>query len=163
MDGSDPGRAAARLISAQRWFALATGGDARESPLLSYVPFAVVGAAFGIVVSRLAAHTVHLLAGRAASVMLVDDDPQGDAYAQPRLSIGVSARPQARASAPADAIWSALQARHGATVGLLRTLPDFEAIALDPIAGRLVLGFASAHDLAGPAIAKELRALAGQP
>jgi hypothetical protein len=32
-------------------------------------------------------------------------------------------------------------------VQTLRTLPDFEAIALRPLGGRLVLGFASAHDL----------------
>lgn len=161
MDATDSAGAAARLILARRWFALATVDEHGGSPLLSYMPFAVAGPAFGIVVSRLAAHTVNLLARRPASVMLVDDDPQSDAYAQPRLSIGVTAQPQAPGSAAADAIWSALEARHGATVGLLRTLPDFEAIALAPIAGRLILGFAAAHDLDAATMGAALTALGG--
>jgi putative heme iron utilization protein len=156
MDDVNPRRSAAQLIAAVRWFALATL-DEHGSPALSYVPFAAAGGAFAIVASRLAAHTANLLARRPATIILVDADARGDAYAQPRLSIQVSACPQPRGSAEADAIWSALVARHGATATILRTLPDFEAISLAPGTGRLVSGFASAHDLDASAIVDSLR------
>jgi putative heme iron utilization protein len=155
MNEADARREAARLIFAQRWFALGTI-DEHGVPNVSYVPFAVAGGAFSMVASRLAAHSANLLARRPASILLVDEGEPGrmqrDAYAQPRFSIGVDPRPQSRGSAPADAIWASLEARHGATAAVLRTLPDFEAIALVPTGGRLVLGFASARDIDGPAI-----------
>jgi len=157
MEAGDPRREAARLISAQSWFALATV-DRNGLPSASYAPFAPVDGAFGMVVSRLAAHTINMLARRPASILVVDDDvPSRDAYARARFSVSVTASPNAAGSAKADAIWSALEARHGATVRTLRTLPDFEAISLEPQHGRLVLGFASAHDLGGEAIVDLLR------
>lgn len=158
MDAGDPRREAARLLCAQLWFALGTV-DASGVPSVSYVPFAAQGGAFGIVVSRLAAHTVNLLARRPASVLLVEDHVERrDAYVRARFSIAVTASPNAAGSAEADAIWSALESRQGETVRTLRMLPDFEAISLEPVRGRLVLGFASAYDLAAGVIAELLRA-----
>lgn len=160
MRAEDRRRAAARLISAQSWLALATV-DEHGVPALSYVPFAPADGAFGVVVSGLAAHTAHLLARRAASVLLVEENPeQPDAYARARLSAAVTASPHAPGSAQAEAVWSALQARQGETVLVLRTLPDFRAVSLAPANGRLVLGFASAHDLDGAALAELLRSAA---
>lgn len=160
MEVADPRRDAGRLISTQAWFALATI-DQRGVPNVSYAPFAPADGAFGLVVSRLAAHTVNLLARRPASILLVDDDvPQSDAYARTRLSVGVTASPNAAGSVQAEAVWSGLEARHGATVRVLRTLPDFEAISLRPGGGRLILGFASAHDLGAETIVELLRAIA---
>jgi heme iron utilization protein len=152
METSDPRGEAARLVSTQRWLALGTV-DRSGVPSVTYVPFTTVNGAFGVVVSRLAAHTANLLAQRPASVLLVDDDlQQGDAYTRTRFSVSVEAVPRAHDSAEANAIWSALETRQGATVRVLRTLPDFEAIALQPTSGRIVLGFASAHDLDAGAI-----------
>jgi putative heme iron utilization protein len=164
MDGRDPRSAAARLIAAQPWVVLATVG-LDGSPAASYMPFAIADDAFGIVASRLAVHTGNLLAHRTASIILVGEsaDASQDAYARARCSIAVSAQPQPRGSPAGDAIWSALEARHGATACVLRTLGDFEAIALAPQSGRLVLGFAAAHDLDAPAIIAALRAASAQP
>lgn len=160
MEDGDPRYEAGRLISAQSWLALATI-DSSGTPSVSYAPFAPVDGAFGMVASRLAAHTSSLLALRPASILLVDDDVrQRDAYARARFSVGVTASPQAAGSAQAEAVWSALEARHGATVRVLRTLPDFEAISLEPGNGRLVLGFASAHDLDAKSIVELVRAVA---
>ncbi len=156
----NPRSEAARLVSTQSWLALATV-DERGVPSVSYVPFASVDGAFGIVVSRLAAHTANLAARRPASVLLVEDDPvRGDPYARVRFSIGVTAQPNAPGSAASDAIWSALEARHGATVRTLRELPDFGAVSLAPDSGRIVLGFASAHDVGASAIVELLRTAA---
>jgi len=157
MESGDPLRETARLIATQSWFALGTV-DQNGVPSVSYVPFAPVDGGFGLVVSRLSAHTVNLLALRPASILLVDDDvAQRDAYTRPRCTIGVRPAPRAAGSAEADAVWSALEARQGATVALLRTLPDFEAILLEPRGGRLILGFAAAHDIAAGALIELLR------
>jgi heme iron utilization protein len=159
METEEPGAAAARLVSAQPWLALATV-DESGVPSLSYVPFAPAAGAFGVVVSGLAAHTAHLLARRPASVLLVDGtSEEQDAYTRTRLSVAVTVRPHAAGSAEADAIWSALERRQGGTVRLLRTLSDFLAVSLAPVSGRLVLGFASAHDLGGTAIVALLRSI----
>jgi|ERR1700688_943419 len=158
MDADDRRREAGRLISARRWLALGTV-DQSGIPSVSYVPFAPVDGAFGIVVSRLAAHTANLFSRRPASLLLVDDEAgQPDAYARVRFTIGVTAQTNAPGSARADAIWSALESRQGATVRTLRALPDFQAISLEPASGRLVLGFASAHDIGADAIVELLRA-----
>jgi putative heme iron utilization protein len=158
MEAGEPRREAARLIAAQRWFALGTV-DQAGIPSVTYVPFACADGAFGLVVSGLAAHTANLLARRPASVLLVDDDgQQRDAYARTRFTIGVTAKPHASGSAAADAVWSALEARHGATVRTLHALPDFQAVSLEPVSGRLVLGFASAHSLDAAAIVAAMRA-----
>jgi putative heme iron utilization protein len=157
MDAGDLRSEAGRLISAQLWFALGTV-DKSGIPTVTYVPFAAVDGAFGVVVSELASHTTNLLARPAASVLLVGDGGQRDAYARARFTIGVTASPNAPGSPTADAIWSALEARQGATVRTLRALPDFRAISLEPVSGRLVLGFAAAHDLGAAAIVELLRA-----
>ena len=160
MGAEDRWRAAARLIAAQSWLALATV-DERGVPSLSYVPFAPADGAFGVVVSGLAAHTASLLARRPASVLLVDDEPADrDAYARARFSAAVTAWPHAPGSPQAEAVWSALEMRQGGTVAALRTLSDFRAVSLAPANGRLVLGFASAHDLDAASIVELLRSLA---
>lgn len=152
MTQEPPEKQAASLVNMQRWIALATTDD-QGAPHISYTPFACVLGAFGIAVSRLAQHTAHLLAARPAAVLLVggnteQPDPyQWDPYARIRLSIDVLPRRCPPGSASARELWAALEGRHGETVAALRTLTDFEAIALDPLRGRLVLGFASAHDL----------------
>ncbi|HEY5341665.1 MAG TPA: pyridoxamine 5'-phosphate oxidase family protein [Candidatus Aquilonibacter sp.] len=157
MEFEGPRREAARLIAAQVWLALGTV-DQSGLPSVTYVPFAAVDGAFGIVVSRLAAHTANLLARRPASVLVVDDDiERRDAFTRARFTIGVTPSPNPAGSAQADAIWTALERRQGETVRVLRTLPDFEAIALEPLSGRLVLGFAAAHDLEALAIGELLR------
>lgn len=152
---NSPKAQAASLIATQRWLALATV-DESGVPTASYVPFAPVLGGFAIVVSRLSAHTPHLLAQRPAAVLIVGDGT-ADPYSRSRLSVDVAPRTNPAGSKEAQTIWSALQERHGETVAILHTLPDFEAISLDPKHGRLVLGFASAHDLDAATIAELLR------
>lgn len=135
---------AKRLIESTRWFALATTGAAGE-PFVSYVPFAPVDGGFAIVVSALAAHTAHLLARPNVGVLIVGEETH-DPFARPRLSIDALAR-QVSGTDRADAVWDALARRNGPTVEVLRTLSDFRLFLLEPLRGRLVLGFAAAEDL----------------
>ncbi len=158
MDAGNQRVQAIRLLSAPLWLALGIV-DENAVPSLSYVPFAPVDGALGIVVSRLSAHTLSLLARRPASVLLVDPGAEPrDAYARARLSLGVLPKPQTAGSANAEAVWSALEERHGETARILHALPDFEAVLLEPASGRLVLGFASAYDLDAMAIVDLVRA-----
>ena len=153
----NPIEGAASVIDDARWFALGTV-TAHGEPALSYVPFASVEGAFGIVVSGLASHTAHLLARPTVSLLVVgESQPDDDAFARQRLAIDAIAREARVNSARADAIWDALAARHGATVAVLRGLPDFRAFALEPVRARLVLGFAAAYDLDAASLAQVLR------
>lgn len=160
MTQETPQKQAALLVGAQRWLALATTDD-EGVPHISYAPFASVLGTFGIVVSRLAQHTAHLLAERPAAILLIggnvdQPDPyQWDPYARVRLSVDVV--PHRAEAANAGELWSALEARHGETVGILRSLTDFEPIELRPVRGRLILGFASAHDVDAASIREMLR------
>jgi heme iron utilization protein len=149
MNNVEPARA---LIDGAHWFALATvAGDG--SPSVSYVPFAPVEGGFGIAVSLLAVHTAHLAAHPSASVLVVGHSPPGDdPFVCPRLSIDVTAR-DVTGSPQGALIWEALARRNGATVEVLRTLPDFRTFLLEPRRGRLILGFAQASDLDAQALA----------
>jgi heme iron utilization protein len=154
---SGTNEAAAALLRDARWFALATL-DAHGDPATSYVPFAAVRGAFGIVVSGLAAHAAHLAARPLVSLLAVGPEPpEGDAFARARIAIEALAHEAPRDSAEARAIWDALAVRHGETAALLRTLPDFRAIRLVPLRARLVLSFAAASDLDAAALETLLR------
>jgi putative heme iron utilization protein len=151
---------AASLVAGCRWLALATVADS-GTPAVSYAPFALVDGGFAIAVSRLSKHTADLAARPAASILLTPEaGGNGDAYARPRLAVEVLAQPAPRDSAPSLAIWDALEKRHGATVSVLRLLRDFETLSLEPEAGRLVAGFAAAHDLDAEALQRILCAAA---
>lgn len=142
----ESGQSVRTIIAGARWCALATILDGGE-PFVSYVPLAPVEGGFGTVVSALAAHTKHLSARPAASLLLLGDPaPDDDPFARPRLSIDASAH-DVTATARGAGIWSALRTRNGATVEVLQTLPDFRTFWLEPRRGRAVLGFAAARDL----------------
>jgi putative heme iron utilization protein len=144
---TNPIQGAASLIGSARWFALATVAPNGE-PAVSYLPFACVDGALGIVVSGLASHAANLIARPAVSLLAVGEpEPDPDAFARARLSIEAIAREAVPNSRDAGAVWDALAARHGDTVAVLRGLPDFRAIVLQPVRARLVLGFAAAYDL----------------
>lgn len=150
---------AGSLIANARWFALATTSASGE-PAISYVPFACVEGGFGIVVSGLAAHTANLIARPTVSLLVIGDPaPDDDAFARSRLSIDAFAHLAAPGSASAEAIWDALAARHEGTVAVLRSLPDFRPIRLEPLRARLVLGFAAASDLDAAALKNVLGSL----
>jgi heme iron utilization protein len=151
---------AAALLAAGRWLALATT-DASGRAAVSYVPFALVGEAFGVALSRLANHTAHLLARPAAAVLLTaEPGASEDPYARPRLSIEVLANVAPRGSPASLAIWDALEKRHGPTVSVLRGLPDFETMTLAPHSARFVAGFAAARDLDAATLRRVVHAAA---
>jgi putative heme iron utilization protein len=149
--------AAASLVANCRWLALATLGESGV-PSTSYAPFAIVEASFAIAVSRLSAHTAELRSSPAASLLLTAEPArEADAYARTRLAVEVLSRFAVRGSPPSEAVWSALEDRHGATVRILRALPDFETVLLEPRRARLIAGFAAALDLDAATVRRILR------
>ena len=105
--------------------------------------------AFVICISGLAAHTRHLRANPRASVLLAADEadmPQP--FARRRLTFACTAQPVARGTAEHAALFAALREKFGPTLEVLAALPDFDLVRLVPTAGRLVLGFGAAYDVA---------------
>ena len=119
--------------------------------------YACVGGAIAFAVSGLAAHARHLALRYFASLLIVGDAP-ADAYARSRLTVNVRARVLAAGTPSAERVWDALERKHGTTVAILRGLGDFTVYASVPEQGRLVLGFASAHDVSKELLAAALEA-----
>jgi 8-oxo-dGTP diphosphatase len=142
---ADVAQALRALVTGQTFLSLGTV-DERGNAYVSYVPYALSGAGLTFTLSGLAAHARHLALRETASLLIVGA-PGSDAYARARLTLQVHARALGAGSEAARDAWDALQRRHGATAGILRGLMDFTVFAVEPKGGRLVLGFASAHDL----------------
>lgn len=112
---------------------------------LSYAPFVFVAGSYVVFISELAAHTRGLLQRGAGQIMLIkDESTTGNIYARRRLIQRVRATEIPRDNAQGIALLDALQARHGKTLELLRSLPDFHLIRLTPTDGQLVTGFGKA-------------------
>ncbi len=156
MSDDDAERALTELIVAGTSFALGTVDESGE-PRVGYVPYACTAGAFVFVVSGLAAHARHLAAHETISGLIVGP-AMADPYSRVRLTTLGPARPLAPDTPAAAGAWAALERRHGATVALLRTLPDFGAYAHAPENGRLVVGFAMAYDFTSDALAAAVRA-----
>lgn len=140
---------ASALVRAQRWIALAVRGPEGDVAI-AYLPFATTAHGVAVASSTLASHGVYLASAERVSLLFVDEggaEAEGDPYARARLTVEAAVVRPEPASDAARALWDALERRLGSTVGVLRTLGDFRPFALRPIRGRLVRGFASAHDL----------------
>ena len=128
--------------------------DAEAHPDASYAPFALEDGPAGallLIVSGLARHTANLLGSRRASAMLIQDEAgAGQVFARRRATFACRVEAIARDTARWSAGIEALQARHGAVIGLVRDLGDFQLLRLVPEAGTLVLGFGKAFRLTGP-------------
>ncbi len=115
-------------------------------PDTGVAPFAMLDEHFVILVSELSAHTKNLMAGRAVSALIMaDDNRAANAFARPRLSLQMSATEIPRDDAKFARLVDALRNRHGETVELLVSLPDFHAFALTPRQIRWISGFAKTY------------------
>ncbi len=155
VDGDGVGQALRVLMRAQTFLSLATVDEAAH-PNASYVPYGILQGKVAFAVSALAAHARHLAAREAASFVIVGE-PAVDAYARVRLTVNGAAR-KVEGRLETEAVWDALAQRHGATVAILRNLGDFSVYAVEPESARLVLGFASAYEVAPDVLTRALRA-----
>lgn len=120
--------------------------NAEGKPLASYAPFyRNEEGDFYVYTSQLSAHTSNLLRETTVSVMVITDEQSVEQiFARTRLSLECEVMAVDPESGDHTAILDAYQHRHGKTVELLRSLPDFLLFRLRPVAGTVVLGFGQA-------------------
>lgn len=119
-------------------------------PHCSYTPFCLDGNSLLIYISELAEHTRNIFSNPSLSVMLIADEADTkQMFARTRLTLTCEAKAIARDTEDYDKLLEQFQSKHGKTVELLRSLPDFHLVRLTPRSGRIVLGFGQAYQLAG--------------
>lgn len=132
------------LIVQQQSLLMATLSSAGEADI-SYAPYLRHDGVFYIFISQLAQHTQNLLAHPQASLLFIEPEAQAqNPFARQRLTFRCSARVIAKDQADYALRLTEMTEKFGATVELLRGLPDFHLIALTPQDGLFVAGFGKA-------------------
>ncbi|KZZ71999.1 hypothetical protein A3766_07545 [Oleiphilus sp. HI0132] len=128
---------------------LATLGKDKE-PCISYTPFLKTGSAYYIFISQLATHTHNLLAHPSLSILIIEDeDKSKNVFARKRLNLKCKAEELKQEDPEWNNILDGFEKRHGNTVKLLRSLPDFHLFRLTAVSGTYVKGFGQAFELTG--------------
>ena len=116
-------------------------------PHTSYAPHITDQGRIYIFVSSLAQHSVSLKTGN-ASLFLIENEKQARTiFARKRLTIQCSVAEIDSDHPDFVRLLDRLQQRHGSTVKLLRSLPDFILFELEPRTASFVTGFGAAFDL----------------
>jgi putative heme iron utilization protein len=125
-------------------------------PHTSYAPYIADNNNFYAYVSGLAQHASTLKNGMASLFFIENEQQAKSIFARKRLTINCRVSSINRDKQCYDSLLDALQARHGSTVKLLRTLPDFILFEFRPEQANFVTGFGAAYDLgeALPALTK---------
>jgi len=151
---------AARLASlVQGRTAAALGTLHAGAPFVSMVPYAVLpdGTAFVVHVSRLAAHTLDMLADPRVSLLVMQAEGEGvAAQALARVSVQGEAAEMAKGSEAERACRDCYLARFPEAAPLTE-FGDFSFFAIRPVQARFVAGFAQAMSLTGETLARVLR------
>ncbi len=113
----------------------------------SYAPIITHGDNFYIYISSLAEHSQTLLNGSASLFFIEDEQQAKTIFARTRLSINCKVRKIDTKHPNLSRMLDKFERRHGATVKLLRSLPDFVMFELVPFNASFVTGFGAAYDL----------------
>ena len=113
----------------------------------SYAPFVEHENSYFVFVSALASHSNNLEQTRAAGVMFVDGQSNGNAFARKRLSCQCHATPIQRADPLYELVMTKMHQRFGGLINTLRGLADFQLFKLQPQKGNLVVGFGQAFEI----------------
>ena len=153
---------ARRVLETRRTAALATA-DAQGHPHASAVPFAYGllqnAPCIVVLISGLAAHTRHMLSDDRVSILIVDQEVEGQpVHALSRLSISGVARKTQRGSDDAKVLAQGYLRRFPEAAEIAE-LPDFRYVAVQPGSVRQVAGFGAARDISIEAFAQLLRGL----
>jgi putative heme iron utilization protein len=140
------------LVEELRTLVLATTSDEGVAQA-SYAPFVQHDGAFHVFVSALARHTGNLLARPRASVLLVEDEARAaQVFARKRLAFDCDVREVERGSPQAETVLDRFDDRFGHVMSLIRPLPDFRLLRLEPRRGTYVRGFGQAFTFDGGAL-----------
>ncbi|MFD2232064.1 HugZ family protein [Alkalimarinus sediminis] len=120
------------------------------NPEASYTPYIRSDGEYFIFISSLASHTENICQHPTLSLFFVQDEGQTkNLFARKRLTIECTAEMIKRDGTEWTEILDLFQEEHGATVGLLRTLPDFKLFKLSPVSATFIKGFGQAFKLEG--------------
>jgi len=121
---------------------------------ISYTPFLYLKErdtrSFYIFISDLAKHTANIKHTRKLSAMFIQDEANAtNVFARERLILECNTVLIERDEDAWTKVLSAFESKHGNTVGILKTLPDFHLFQLTAIAGSFIQGFGKAYKLSG--------------
>lgn len=118
-------------------------------PESSYAPYVRdKQGTFYIFVSQLAEHSQNLLQTGKASVLFIQPEAQTqNLFARQRVVLNCSVTEVNRMDESFEKIMDDMQDLLGETVALLRSLPDFHLLAINPIKGKYIAGFGQAFKI----------------
>jgi putative heme iron utilization protein len=124
-----------------------------QHPEISYAPYLKLADSFFIFISELAAHTQNLKIHPKLSLMFIDDESSSKTvFARKRLILECESVLIDRENERWDRILIAFERTQGATIQLLKTLPDFCLFELKAKTGTFVKGFGQAYKLSGESL-----------
>lgn len=101
-----------------------------------------------VYVSELAMHTRNMVSSRRASVFLVEDESESkNLLARRRLTFSCQVEEVPRTDACFDAKLDELKEKFGPVMNHLKSMLDFRLFRLQPVRGRLVIGFGQAYTI----------------
>ena len=116
-----------------------------NKPEVSLTPFIYIDEHFYLFISDLASHTENLRTQEKCSLLISEPIKSTDnSFAQKRLSLTGRARFIDVKSQSHEPILSKFEEKHGPTVSLLKTLPDFHLVEIEITNGRFIEGFGKA-------------------
>ena len=120
------------------------------NPEASYTPYIRYAENYYIFVSGLASHTNNICQHPTLSLFFVqNEDEAKNLFARKRMTIECTGLLIERDDERWCEILDQFQSEHGATVELLRTLPDFTLFELSPNSATFIKGFGQAFKLEG--------------
>lgn len=112
---------------------------------ISYAPYLREEAGFYIFVSELAEHTQNMLTQPQVSILFIEPEAEAsNPFARRRLTFDCRVREISKTDADYTQKLDAMAVKFGEIIGVLRTLPDFHLLLLQPQAGQFVAGFGKA-------------------
>lgn len=124
--------------------------NAQGNPEASYAPYIRRSGCYYIFISGLASHTANILQHPALSLFFIQNEAEAkNVFSRQRLTLECVANVVSMESDQRNKILDAFSEVHGATVDLLRSLPDFQLFELTVKRGNYVKGFGQAFTMEG--------------
>lgn len=115
---------------------------------ISYAPYVRDETGFYIFISELAQHTQNLLTQPRASILFIEPEATAsNPFARQRLTFDCVVREISKHHRDYAQQLDAMALKFGEIVAVLRTLPDFHLLVLQPQAGQFVAGFGKAYSV----------------
>jgi putative heme iron utilization protein len=132
------------LILSHQTVQLATTNAKGEADI-SYAPYVKLDNAFYVYVSNLAAHTANMLRNKQVAIMFIQPETAAtNPFARQRLIYNCLVQEIGKDTEQYKQLLDIMHARFGEIVSVLRSLPDFHLLALNPQHGQYVAGFGKA-------------------